>query len=224
LAKQAMEKAQCVIALTSYKSEALENAHVLLPIAPFSETSGTRMSMEGRVQSFAAAVRPLGECRPAWKVLRVLANTLGLTGFDYESSEEIKNEIFGAEKPSKVVWNRLNNNLRVLFDVQVMEKDKALQRLGEVPQFQMDGIVRRSPPLQKTKYAVKASAGMNADLMANLGVQEGDEVIVKQGNGELKLPVKLDNRLAKRVVRVVASHTSTTALGEMMGEIEVVKA
>jgi len=182
------------------------------------------MSMEGRVQSFAAAVRPLGECRPAWKVLRVLANTLGLTGFDYESSEEIKNEIFGAEKPSKVVWNRLNNNLRVLFDVQVMEKDKALQRLGEVPQFQMDGIVRRSPPLQKTKYAVKASAGMNADLMANLGVQEGDEVIVKQGNGELKLPVKLDNRLAKRVVRVVASHTSTTALGEMMGEIEVVKA
>jgi NADH-quinone oxidoreductase subunit G len=224
LAKQAMAKAECVIALTSYKSEALENAHVLLPIAPFTETSGTRMSMEGRVQSFAAAVRPLGECRPAWKVLRVLANTLGLSGFDYESSEEVKNEIFGGEKPSKVVWSRLNNNLRVLFDVKVMEKETALQRLGEVPQFQMDAIVRRSPPLQKTKYAVKAVAGMNAALMAQLGVQEGDQVVVKQGKGKLKLPVKLDNRLAKRVVRVIGSHPETSALGEMMGEIEVSKA
>jgi NADH-quinone oxidoreductase subunit G len=224
LAKAAMAKAECVIALTSYKSEALENAHVLLPIAPFTETSGTRMSMEGRVQSFAATVKPLGECRPAWKVLRVLANTLGVSGFEYESSEEVKNEIFGGEKPSTVVWNRLNNNLRVLFDVKVMEKDKALQRLGEVPQFQMDGVVRRSPPLQKTKYAVKAVAGMNADLMAKLGVSDGDEVIVKQGTAKLKLPAKLDPRLAKRVVRVVASHASTSALGEMMGEIEVVKA
>jgi NADH-quinone oxidoreductase subunit G len=182
------------------------------------------MSMEGRVQSFAAAVRPLGECRPAWKVLRVLANTLGLSGFDYESSEEVKNEIFGGEKPSKVVWSRLNNNLRVLFDVKVMEKETALQRLGEVPQFQMDAIVRRSPPLQKTKYAVKAVAGMNAALMAQLGVQDGDQVVVKQGKGKLKLPAKLDNRVAKGVVRVIGSHPETSALGEMMGEIEVSKA
>lgn len=224
LAKQAMAKAECVIALTSYKSEALENAHVLLPIAPFTETSGTRMSMEGRVQSFAAAVRPLGECRPAWKVLRVLANTLGLSGFDYESSEEVKNEIFGGEKPSKVVWSRLNNNLRVLFDVKVMEKETALQRLGEVPQFQMDAVVRRSPPLQKTKYAVKAVAGMNEALMAKLGLKDGDQVVVKQGKGKLKLPAKLDNRVAKGVVRVIGSHPETSALGEMMGEIEVSKA
>lgn len=65
---------------------------------------------------------------------------------------------------------------------------------------------------------------MNADLMAKLGVQDGEDVIVKQGDAELKLPAKLDNQLAKRVVRVVASHASTSMLGEMMGEIEVVKA
>jgi NADH-quinone oxidoreductase subunit G len=105
-----------------------------------------------------------------------------------------------------------------------MEKETALQRLGEVPQFQMDAIVRRSPPLQKTKYAVKAVAGMNEALMAKLGVKDGDQVVVKQGKGKLKLPAKLDNRVAKGVVRVIGSHPETSALGEMMGEIEVSKA
>jgi len=122
---------------------------VLLPIAPFTETSGTFMSMEGRVQSFAAAVRPLGECRPAWKVLRVLANTLGLQGFDYDSSEQVKEAIFCGEKPSAVVWRSLNNNLKELVEIQVNIKKDGLQRIGEVPQYESDPIVRRSPPLQK---------------------------------------------------------------------------
>ena len=224
VAKHAMEKADCVIALTSYKSSALENADVLLPIAPFTETSGTRMSMEGRVQSFTAAVKPLGEARPAWKVLRVLANTLGLDGFNFESSEQVKTELFGGEKPSTVVWNRLNNNLRILFDVKVQEKSNVLQRLGEVPQYRMDSVVRRSSPLQKTKLVAEPVAGINAKLMAELGVQEGDFVVVKQGIGSAKLKVKLDAGLAKGTVRVPTGYDITASLGELMGEIEVTKA
>jgi NADH-quinone oxidoreductase subunit G len=224
VAKHAMEKAECVIALTSYKSSALENADVLLPIAPFTETSGTRMSMEGRVQSFTAAVKPLGEARPAWKVLRVLANTLGLDGFNFESTEQVKNEVFGGEKPSTVVWNRLNNNLRILFDVKVQEKSNVLQRLGEVPQYRMDSVVRRSSPLQKTKQVAEPVAGMNAKLMAELGVQEGDLVVVKQGIGSAKLKVTLDAGLAKGTVRVPTGYDVTASLGELMGEIEVSKA
>jgi NADH-quinone oxidoreductase subunit G len=219
-----MEKAESVIALTSYKSSSFDCADVLLPIAPFTETSGTRMSMEGRVQSFKAAVKPLGETRPAWKVLRVLANTLGLDGFDYESSDQIKNEIFGGEKPSTVVWNRLNNNLRILFDVKVQHKSKVLQRLGEVPQFRMDSVVRRSNPLQKTKLVSEPFVGMNEKLMAKLKLKQGDVVLVKQGAGSAKLKVKLDAGLAKGTVRVPAGYEQTAALGELMGEIEVVKA
>ncbi len=224
VAKEAMEKAECVIALTAYKSSALDNADVLLPIAPFTETSGTRMSMEGRVQSFAAAVKPLGEARPAWKVLRVLANTLSLEGFNFDSSEQVKTEIFGGEKPSTVVWNRLNNNLRILFDVKVQEKTNVLQRLGEVPQYRMDSVVRRSSPLNKTKQVAEPVAGMNAKLMAALGVQEGDLVEVKQGIGSAKLKVKLDAGLAKGTVRVPTGYDITASLGELMGEIEVAKA
>jgi NADH-quinone oxidoreductase subunit G len=223
LAKAAMEKAECVIALTAYKSEALENADIMLPIAPFTETSGTFMSMEGRVQSFAAAVRPLGECRPAWKVLRVLANTLGLQGFDYDSSEQVKDAIFGGEKPSAVVWRSLNNNLKELVEIQVNIKKDGLQRIGEVPQYESDPIVRRSPPLQKTKYNIKPMARMCAAQLAALGLVDGEQVLVKQDKGSAILTVQLDNHVATGCVRVAASHEDTIGLGDLMGDITVEK-
>lgn len=223
LAKAAMEKAECVVALTAFKSSALEHADVLLPIAPFTETSGTFMSMEGRVQSFTAATRPLGESRPAWKVLRVLANTLGLSGFDFDSSEQVKNAIFNDEKPSAVVWRSLNNNLSELVEIQVNIKKEGLQRIGEVPQYLSDPIVRRSPPLQKTKYNIKPMARMCEAQLKALDLVEGDNVLVKQNNGSAILSVRLDNHVAFGCVRVAAAHEDTIGLGDLMGDITVEK-
>ncbi len=223
LAKAAMESAECVVALTAFKSKALDNADILLPIAPFTETSGTYMSMEGRVQSFAAATRPLGECRPAWKVLRVLANTLGLQGFDFETSEQVKNAVFGGEKPSSVVWRSLNNNLRELVEIEVNIKHDGLQRIGEVPQYASDPIVRRSLPLQKTKYNIKPMARMCAEELEALGLVDGEQVLVKQDKGSAVLTVRLDNHVAMGCVRVAAAHEDTVGLGDLMGEITVEK-
>ena len=223
LAKAAMEKAECVVALTSFKSPALDNADILLPIAPFTETSGTFMSMEGRVQSFAAAVKPLGECRPAWKVLRVLANTLGLQGFDFETSEEVKDKLFEGEKPSAVVWRSLNNNLKELVEIQVNIKHDGLQRIGEVPQNESDPIVRRAASLQKTKYNIRPMARMRAEQIAALGLVDGDIVLAKQDKGSAVLKVKLDNHVAMGCVRVAASHELTTGLGDLMGDITLEK-
>jgi NADH-quinone oxidoreductase subunit G len=222
-ARHAMQQAECVVALTMYKSEALEDADVLLPIAPFTETSGTLMSMEGRVQSFTAVTKPLGECRPGWKVLRVLGNTLGLTGFDYDSSEGVKNAIFGGEKPSNVVWRSLNNNLKELVEIEVKIKSDGLQRIGEVPQYQADPIVRRSPPLQKTKYNIKPMARMHARQAEALGLAAGDSVLVRQGEGSVVLPVRIDNHVAMGCVRVHAASPITASLGELMGDITVEK-
>ncbi len=223
LAKAAMAKAECVVALTAYKSEALENADVLLPIAPFTETSGTFMSMEGRVQSFSAVTKPLAECRPAWKVLRVLANTLGLEGFDFDSSEAVKNAIFNGEKPSTVVWRNLNNNLKELVEVEVNIKSDGLQRIGEVPQYESDPIVRRSVPLQKTKYNIRPMARMRAEQMAQLDLVEGDIVLASQDKGSAVLQVKLDNHVAMGCIRIAASHELTTGLGDLMGDITIEK-
>ncbi|MGQ0442795.1 MAG: NADH-quinone oxidoreductase subunit NuoG [Methylophilaceae bacterium] len=223
LARAAMVQAECVVALTVFKSEALADADVLLPIAPFTETSGTFMSMEGRIQSFQAAVKPLGECRPAWKVLRVLANTLGLAGFDFDSSEEVKNRLFEGEKPSVVARRKLNNNLKELVEIEVKIKSAGLQRVGEVPQYESDPIVRRSIPLQKTKYNIKPMARMHPDEMRLQGLMEGDTVLVKQDKGSAVLMVSSDNHVAKGCVRVTAAHEDTVGLGDLMGDISIEK-
>ncbi|HQR51385.1 MAG TPA: NADH-quinone oxidoreductase subunit NuoG [Methylophilaceae bacterium] len=223
LANAALRQTGCVVALTAYKSDALRDADVLLPIAPFTETSGTFMSMEGRVQSFAAAVKPLGECRPGWKVLRVLGNLLGLEGFDYDSSEQVKNEIFGGEKPSRVVWNRLNNNLRHLVEVNVRIKSGVLQRVGEIPLTQSDAIVRRAPSLQKAGAASLDFVAMNSVLLARLGLQAGDTARVTQSGASVDLPVRRDDGISDDSVRVPVC-AATAALGDLYGEITVEKA
>ena len=92
----AMKSAELVVAMSPYQHKATDYAHVLLPIAPFTETSGSFVNAEGRLQSFHAVVKPLGETRPAWKVLRVLANLLGLEGFGFESSQEVLAAATGA--------------------------------------------------------------------------------------------------------------------------------
>jgi len=222
-ARLAMQQAECVVALTAYKSDALENAHVLLPIAPFTETSGTLINMEGRVQSFSAAAKPLGECRPAWKVLRVLGNTLDLSGFDFDSSEQVKNEVFGGEEPAKVVKKRLDNHSGKLGDINLKTKTDALQRVGEIPQYQSDSVVRRSPSLQKTKYTAKAVAGMHSEQLAKLGLKDGEQVLVKQGAGSVTLTAKADDRVPPGCVRVPAASSLTAALGDLMGAILVEK-
>jgi NADH-quinone oxidoreductase subunit G len=223
LAQAAMEQAECVVALTAFKSKALKHANVLLPIAPFTETSGTFMSMEGRVQSFQAVTRPLGECRPAWKVLRVLGNTLGLEGFNFDSSEEVKTAIFKGKKPSEVVWGALNNNLKELVEIEVNIQSQSLRRIGEVPQYESDPIVRRSPSLRKTKYNTKPMARMNAALMAELNLVEGDMVVVKQDAGSAILKVRLDTHVANGCVRITAAHEDSVGLGDMMGDISLEK-
>jgi NADH-quinone oxidoreductase subunit G len=222
-AKAALASAEAVVALTAYKSATLDSAEVLLPIAPFTETSGTFMSMEGRVQSFAAAVKPLGECRPAWKVLRVLGNVLGLGGFDYDSTEEVHRDIFGGQKPSRVVWNHLNNNLRELVEVSIAPAaENSLERVGEVPLYQSDAIVRRSPPLQKIKTAsAPVAAGLNPADLEKLGLADGAEAVVRQNGGSVRLKVQADSRVAPGCVRVLAARAETAALGDLFGEIVI---
>jgi NADH-quinone oxidoreductase subunit G len=222
MAAKAMAQAGCVVALTAYKSDALRDADVLLPIAPFTETSGTFMSMEGRVQSFAAAVKSLGECRPGWKVLRVLGNLLGLEGFSYDSSEQVKDEIFGGEKPSKVVWNRLNNNLRHLVEIDAKANSKALRRIGEIPLYQSDAIVRRAPSLQKAGKSAVGFVAMNGASLKKLGLQQGDTARLTQSGASIQLLVQPDERVRDNCVRLPVC-AETAAMGDLYGEIMVEK-
>jgi len=147
----ALAGADCVVALTPYAGDELKSlATVILPVAAFAETSGTWVNVEGRWQSVPGAARPPGEARPAWKVLRVLGNLLGLAGFEYLSSEEVRDELrrelgeYAEGHPaSSFVPGRL----------------VSLDATREVGLYAVDAVVRRSRPLQETREARQGVQG-----------------------------------------------------------------
>ena len=222
-ALKAMQAAELVVAMSAYKHKALDYAHVLLPIAPFAETSGTFVSTEGRMQSFSAVVKPLGEARPGWKVLRVLGNILNLNGFDYDSTEAVRADITGGDAEA---WRALLNNRLKATPVQDASApaDTALQRIGEVPIYQADAIVRRAPSLQKTRDAAAPVAWMHGALLQKLQIEEGGMVALRQGSGSIVITAKRDDRLPQGCVRIAAGHPLTAGLGDMFGEIGVERA
>ena len=218
-AMAAMLAADMVVALSAYKHQASEYADVMLPIAPFTETSGTFVNTEGRVQSFKGTVKPLGEARPAWKVLRVLGNLLNVSGFDYDNSEAVRDEVLAGVD----VNSKLSNTLQGLI-AQAVAPTSGLQRVAEVPIYATDAIVRRSAPLQATHDALPPRAVMHSDEIKKLGLQPGEQVSVKVGQGSALLALAVDDTLPKGVVRVAAGHASTAGLGAMFGAITVERA
>jgi NADH-quinone oxidoreductase subunit G len=142
----ALNAAQMVVTLSPFKAN-MGFSDVLLPIAPFTETPGTFVSAEGRVQGFHAVVKPLGDTRPAWKVLRVLANLLGLPGFDFESSQDVLKKVDGIEG-AQVASARLDNTTAAAINVMAAGVPPAVASI-----YQLDGLVRRATSLQLTADA-----------------------------------------------------------------------
>ncbi|MDO9310910.1 MAG: molybdopterin-dependent oxidoreductase, partial [Nitrosomonas sp.] len=219
-ALKTIKSSEFVVSLSAYKGNAGDYADILLPIAPFTETSGTYVNTEGRIQSFNGVVSPLGEARPAWKVLRVLANLLELEKFEYETPEQIRAEIF----PEGIEINRyLDNSLRDFGTEIRVTEGHGIQRIGEVPIYQTDPIVRRAESLQATQDAVPPKAWMTTAMLDNLGVISGDQVKITQGDESVRLEVAHDDKLPDKCVRVASSHPKTLALGALFGVIQVEK-
>jgi NADH-quinone oxidoreductase subunit G len=218
----ALAKAAVTVVLTPFKSPAmLDYAAVLLPVSPFSETSGTFVNTEGRVQSFYAAAKPLGETRPAWKVLRVLGNLLELNGFDFNSSEDVRAEALGGQ-PEFVAG--LDNGIDAAA-LNLVAAAGGIERVADVPIHFADPLVRRSPALQLAADSAAPSARMNAAMLAKFGLAAGDRAKVGAGaTASVILPVQLDAALPDGVVRIAAAHADTVALGPMSAVLSVEKA
>ena len=209
--------AEFVVVMSTYKGKSLDYADVLLPIAPWTETSGTFVNTEGRVQSFNAVVKPLGETRPAWKVLRVLGNLLGLAGFDHNDSKDVLRDALG-ETPTGLVQAFLTNEISGI-SVMPPQAIDGLERVAEVPIYQTDDVVRRSPSLQMTQDAALPVARMHSRLIAKLGLQENGRVSVRQTASALTLKVQRDDMLPDNCVRIPSGHPLTASLGPMFGPI-----
>ena len=213
----AMKDAEFVVALSPYQHQALEYANALLPIAPFSETSGTFISTEGRVQSFNGIVLPLAETRPAWKVLRVLGNLAGLPGFDYDSSEAVRRDAIGNGN----VLSRLDNGLRAAPVAQIAGDTIVMERIGEVAPYQADAIVRRAAALQKSAVGAPPVATMNGMDLTRLGINDGDSLKISQGSGVVVVSVKKDDKLPAHCIRIPGGHEATAVLGGLFGSVSL---
>ncbi len=148
-----MKTAGFVVSISPWASEAMQEvADVLLPIGPFTETSGTFVNAEGRWQSFSGVASPAGDSRPGWKVLRVLGNQFGLDGFGQNSSEEVRDYAAGT-RPASSIWT----TTQPPGPVATGQTGDGLERIGDVAINSADALVRRAAALQMTPDAGSAA-------------------------------------------------------------------
>ncbi|MEI2742400.1 MAG: NADH-quinone oxidoreductase subunit NuoG [Candidatus Competibacter sp.] len=214
-ALKAMQGAESVIVLSPYASATTRGyAKTILPVATFAETSGTYVNAEGRWQSFQGASKPLGEARPAWKVLRVLGNLCGLDGFEYLSSDEVLAEARGACDGLKP-----DNRSDAGQSLQPL-RIEGLVRVAEVPIYGADALVRRAPSLQASPLGQAVAARLHPDMAQELGVAGREQIQVRQNGAAVDLPLVLDAGVPKGCVWIPAGSASV-ALGPSVGPVTI---
>ena len=218
-ARAALEKADLVVVLSAFRA-ATRYADVLLPVAAFTETSGTFVNCEGRVQSFLGVAQAPGDARPAWKVLRVLATMLQLPGLEFDTSEEVRDAVLADAGDLSA---RLVNTTRT--DVVAPARGSGgVERVADVPIYSADPLVRRAPSLQATADAKPPKARVHRTLLDKLGIEEGAQIKIRQGRGEAVLATQVDAAVPPGVVRVAAAHPSTCGLDGLSGPVNVERA
>ncbi len=212
-ARRAMLAAEHVIAFSAFESETLEEyADVILPIAPFAETSGTYINLDGNWQTTTGALAPHGEARPAWKVLRVLANHLHCAGFDYVSSEDVLQEV-------QRQYSMLHDVQGVFSPDALPNNGDELVRVGEWPLYRSDMIVRHSGALQTCGAAESACVRVHSATANRLNL--GEMATVSQGDIGVTLPLIRDDRIAEDTVWVANAMLETIDLGSAFGAITI---
>jgi NADH-quinone oxidoreductase subunit G len=164
-------------------------------------------------------VRPLGDARPAWKVLRVLGNLLDLQGFEQDSSEDVLHEAL--DEPENVA-GRLGNAVRgARLETLAPMPGKGMQRIAEVPIYAADALVRRAQSLQQTRDAQPPAARMNRALFEKLRLRSGENVRIRQGAGEAVLAAVVDDGVPDNCIRAATACPGTAALGAIFGEVSL---
>ena len=208
--KGALQRASTVVCISSYRSAVPAQADVVLPLAPYTESAGTYLNLNGKAQFSRAATVPRAEARPGWKILRVLANLLDLPGFAYASLEQVSAELNLAPGP----------RVRVPFGAAVKVPGKAaidsddLARIADVPIYATDPVVRRARALQRTADAADLVAGLHVEDLAQRDIHVGEQVQVSANGATVRLRAADDPRVPKGCVYLPAANCSTAPLGD----------
>ncbi|HEX7047232.1 MAG TPA: NADH-quinone oxidoreductase subunit NuoG [Gammaproteobacteria bacterium] len=216
----ALKQADKVVVLTSFVTDTMKDyADVLLPIGTFGETAGSYINAEGTWQSFGGASKPIGEARPAWKVLRVLGNLLDVPDFDYMAPTDVTDAARAAIGEPAARKPAFTHELRA------EEKRDGLLRVAETALYGTDGLVRRAGSLQVTADAKRqASVNISAADAERLGMSDGMYVNVRQGDCAAILPVRVDSGVIDGTVFIASGVEATATLGARTGAVELSKA
>ncbi|MGD2119806.1 MAG: NADH-quinone oxidoreductase subunit NuoG [Chromatiales bacterium] len=208
-----------VVALTSFQSDSVRAvADIMLPIGSFAETSGSYMNAQGDVQSFNGAMSPLGEARPAWKVLRVLGNLCDQQGFDYVTSQDVLDEFRSACDISP------DNKLQADTSGEAQLGAAAIERVADVPLYASDAIVRRSGALQHSGDAWKSAIRISAATAGSAGLADGELASLKCSEGNsVTAPVVIDERVTDGTVWYPAAVPGAENLARLFGEVTLTK-
>ncbi|HYQ71676.1 MAG TPA: molybdopterin-dependent oxidoreductase, partial [Gammaproteobacteria bacterium] len=219
-ASRAVAAAEFVVSIGAFASAALrESADILLPVGPFTETSGTFVNAEGRWQSFAGVASPVGESRPGWKLLRVLGNQFGLAGFDQTGSEQVRDALRGAL--GEVDFD----NRQAAGPVANATPGSGLERIGDVAIHAIDPLVRRAGALQRTPDGLAAGkARMNAAQAEASGVSGAARVKVTQGEAAAELDLEVDARVPDGCIRIPSGTAAAATLGTAFGSVSIERA
>ncbi len=218
VAVDTLKASKFAVALTPYKSAAQDWARVMLPIGPYSETSGTFVNAEGTPQSFKATVPSHQQSRPGWKVLRVMGNLLNLPEFDEESSEAVRDAVLTGGIASK-----LSNGIKMPVGLSVAKVD-GLERVADVAIYRSDAIVRRAHALQLTKASELPAARVHPDTLAKLGIADSDDAKLRSATAEVVMTARADATVPMDCVRLPVGFESCAALGSVLSTLQMERA
>ena len=210
----ALKKAKFNLAISPYISDSFKEFDVVLPMTPFTETSGTFINMEKTIQSFSAVTPPVGQSRPGWKILRVLANFLQLEGFSYDSSEEVKADAM-IEMDKKNEFS--------LKDFKPSNIERGIEVLNVVRANDSDMIVRRATSLHQNKNKDQSCCLINPTTMLEEGLIEGQKIKISSSEAEILINVKADDNVCLNAVVIYGKQDETFILG-MHNKVKIKKA
>ena len=213
----ALENAEKVISLSSFTTEKMRSyCDWLLPLACFAETEGTKINIEGRWQSFTKVIEEDGEVKEGWKILRMMGVELGLNDFDYNSIDDVRKEIREHVESSLVFSNELATIPQVVIN---SVSHEGMSRVGTVPIYSVDALVRNAVSLQEAQETSQAQVSMNQRDINRLGLRDGCLVNVIQGDQNATLQCKQDNDVLEGTAYIPRSLSGSEKLGAVYDEV-----
>lgn len=214
-----LKEADCVIALTPYLSpDLLKYCDIILPMVPMTETSGTFVNTNGLWQSFHAVSEPLGEARPLWKILRVLANLLYLEGFHYQTSDEVLQDLKMQYNEKRVSAHSLDATVFEAGESQVQEEGLVL--ISPYALYKTDNVVRRATALQEMMGETKAR--LNTKMAEQWHLVGSEKVqLVSKGVLDTILPLEIDDSVPDHTIWVPRGGLDTKHLPQSYQSVRV---